>query len=213
MKSFTTLIAFVALATFSPFATAVDCSFPPPPEFAKIAPTAARIFVFRVMGLKVREQTLQADDGATSTYIGVDADILVQQTLRGDTANINLLRFHNGSCGGMNLMIGHHYLIATNQIGEVIELAPSDRSLGDIDQPYDPDSTGLKNLDANKYVSAATAAINGKQTFDDVLDDAAYRSLATVPPPPEIKIVKEPCKPKPKVKPKTHVTSKKPAKK
>lgn len=198
MKPFIALIAFIMLAVSARPEAAPACTFPPPPEFAKIAPTAARIFVFRVMGLKVREQSLQMDDGGENTYIGVDADILVQKTLAGDTANITLLRFHNGACGGVNLIIGHHYLMATNQLDATIDLAPGDRSLGDIEQQYDPDSAGSKNLETNKYVIAAAAAMDGKQSFDSVLDDDAYKGLATVPPPPQVKIVTEPCKPKPK---------------
>ncbi|HEX2585533.1 MAG TPA: hypothetical protein VHL14_10390, partial [Steroidobacteraceae bacterium] len=58
---------------------------------------------------------------------------------------------------------------------------------------YDPAVTSSKQLDSNKYVIAAQAAIDGKQPFDTVFDEAAYRSMATVPPPPEVKIVKEPC--------------------
>jgi len=189
------------------------CEYPPPPEFAKIAATATRVFVFRVMGLKVREQSVPGTDGNTNYSIWAEADVLVQKTFRGETANVTTVRFYNGYCGGVNLLIGHHYLIASNQTGETVELAPGDRSLGDVDPLYDPTLTGTKNLESNKYVIATGDALDGKQLFDSVLDDAAYRSLATVAPPPEIKIVTEPCKPKPKPTVTKPVINKKPLKK
>ena len=185
----------VAIVTILPLYSVNACEYPPPPEFARVAPTAARMFVFRVMGLKVREQSVQNDNGTTTYSIWTEADILVQKTLKGESSNITSVRFYNGYCGGVNLTIGHHYLIATNQVGEIIELAPDDKSLGDIDPLYDPTMTGIKNLEGNKYVIAATTAMDGKQSFDGVLDTEAYRSLATVPPPPPAPvIIKEPCK-------------------
>jgi len=203
------LSLLLALACMVPLHSINACEYPPPPEFAKIAPTAARILVFRVMGLKVREQLVQGEGGNATYAIWSEADILVQKTLKGESSNLSSVRFYNGYCGGVNLTIGHHYLIATNQTGETIELAPDDKSLGDIDPLYDPTLTGIKNLDGNKYVIAATAAVDGKQSFDNVLDADAYRSLATVPPPPPAPvIVKEPCKqPPPK-----HSASKTPIK-
>jgi hypothetical protein len=196
VKAISSLLMWLTvLAAVVPLQRTNACEYPPPPEFAKVAPTAARMFVFRVMGLKVREQSVSSEDGNASYSIWAEADILVQKTLKGETSNIISLHFHNGYCGGVNLTVGHHYLIATNQTGEVIELAPDDKSLGDIDPLYDPTLTGIKNLEGNKYVIAATAAVDGKQSFDSVLDADAYRSLATVPPPPPAPvIIKEPCK-------------------
>jgi hypothetical protein len=185
----------IALASIMPLCSVNACEYPPPPEFAKVAPTAARMFVFRVMGLKVREQSVQSDNGNATYSIWTEADVLVQMTLKGETSNVTSLHFYNGYCGGVNVTIGHHYLIATNQTGEIIELAPDDKTLGDIDPLYDPTLTGIKNLEGNKYVIAATAAMDGKLSFDSVLDADAYRSLATVPPPPPAPvIIKEPCK-------------------
>jgi hypothetical protein len=187
------LIASLGLTCSFPALATTTCEVPPSPEFAKVAPSANRIFVFRVMNLRVRDQSSQ-DAGPNSFAVFVEADVLVKRTLRGDTSTITTLHFVNGACGGVNLLIGHHYLIATTQTDEVIELKPADRTLADIDVEYDPAQTSSKQLDNNKYVIAAQAAVDGKQSFDAVLDEAAYRSLATVPPPPEVKIVKEPCK-------------------
>jgi len=186
------LLLIVSLCLTLPVMAAANCDFPPPPEFAKTAPIASRVFVFRVMNLRVREQSTQ-EAGPNGYPIFVEADVLVKRTLRGDTSNITAVHFVNGTCGGINLLIGHHYLIATTQNDELIELRPADRTLADIDIEYDPAVTSSKQLDSNKYVIAAQAAIDGKQPFDTVFDEAAYRSMATVPPPPEVKIVKEPC--------------------
>jgi hypothetical protein len=192
------LVAALTIAT-SPLAHSA-CNFPSPPEFSKVATTANRIFVFRVMNLRVREQQTQADANSSGYAFFVEADVLVNKTLRGDTTNITSIHFMNGSCGGVNLLIGHHYLIATTQTDEVIELKLGDRTLGDIDVEYEPTSTGPKQMDSNKYFAAAQAAIEGKQSFDAVLDELSYRSMATVAPPPEIRIVKEPCKKSPPAK-------------
>jgi len=202
---------YVLLLLATTSAAANTCDVPAPPEFSKVAPTANRIFVFRVMNLRVREQP--AADGGSGYSVFVEADVLVQRTLRGDTSNITAVHFGNGACGGVNLLIGHHYLIATTQNDEVIELKPADRTLADIDADYDPSFTSAKQLDSNKYIVAAQAAIEGKQSFDAVLDEAAYRSMATVPPPPEIKIVKEPCKKPPPAKKSTGNRSSKSIKK
>lgn len=193
------LVFSLVFAGMPPAMAAATCDFPPPPEFSKVAPSANRVFVFRVMSLRVREQSAQ-DAGPNGYMIFVEADVLVKRTLRGDTSNITAVRFVNGACGGINLLIGHHYLIATTQSDEVIELKPADRTLADIDVEYDPALTSSKQLDSNKYVIAAQAAIDGKQSFDTVLDEPAYRSMATIPPPPEVKIVKEPCKKPPPAK-------------
>ena len=195
MKYITTILWLMPLL----FAVQVNaCEYPTPPDFSKVAPTAVRIFVFRVMRLNVREQSVTGSDGHVNYFVGADADVLVQRTFRGETSNISTIRFYNGVCGGVNLIIGHHYLIATNQTAEVIELAPADGSLGDIDPlNYDP-SPSADYLETNKYVIAVAAALEGKKPFDLVLDAAAHQSVSTVPPPPEIKIVTEPCKPKPK---------------
>lgn len=205
------LIVLLGFASLRPAMAAASCDFPAPPEFSKVAPAANRIFVFRVMNLRVREQP--ASDLGSGYAVFVEADVLVQRTLRGDTSNITAVHFGNGACGGLNLLIGHHYLIATTQNDEVIELKPADRTLADIDVDYDPSLTSSKQLDNNKYVVAAQAAIDGKQSFDTVLDEPAYRSMATVPPPPEIRIVKEPCKKPPPAKKSTGSKSTKPAKK
>jgi len=186
-------IVSLGLVTTLPVMAATTCDFPPPPEFAKVAPTANRVFIFRVMNLRVREQSAQ-DAGPNGYSIFVEADVLVKRTLRGDASSITAVHFVNGVCGGINLLIGHHYLIATTQTDEVIELKPADRTLADIDVEYDPTLTSSKQLDSNKYVIAAQAALDGKQPYDTVFDDVAYRSMATVPPPPEVKIIKEPCK-------------------
>lgn len=190
------LLPLLLIACWPTFVTtsASACEYPPPPEFSKIASTSTRLFVFRVMNLKVREQSTPNNTGSPNYSVWVEADVLVQKTWRGDTASISTIRFYNGACGGVNLLIGHRYAMATVQTGDVIELAPADRSLADIDAEYDPSLGGSKGVEANKYVMAVNDAIDGKRAFDSVLDNDAYRSLSTVAPPPEIKIVTEPCK-------------------
>ncbi|WP_305803980.1 hypothetical protein [Stenotrophomonas sp. YIM B06876] len=130
----TCLILVLCLVSATPAALAC---LPPPPSartFADALKTSTSTFVFRLDSATYVRQQL----GSSVYTEWVDGEITVIQTLHGNPTGYRTLRFYSGWCGGVNLVVGHHYLIATHARGPRIELDFDDPSLFDLDGFYDP---------------------------------------------------------------------------
>lgn len=115
------------------------CSYSDPPTFRSALKRATAVFVFRLEETRYREEKVSA-----STHkVWSEGTLTPVQNLFGDASGYRHLTFHSTWCGGLSLVVGHHYLIATNAKGDTIPLAAADGSLLDLDGYYDPDN--LKN--------------------------------------------------------------------
>jgi len=169
MKLFARLLVFVAASTIGSWTSTYACEYPKPPTFEKVAPTARHIFVFRVLSLKVVRYASK-EERFYDELEAVEGAISVEANIKGPQAVFEAVRFKNFVCGGVELQIGHRYLVATNQTGPVLSLVAGDRTFGNIDTEY---WFPLRPIKSNPYVLAAESAVRGTRSFSKVLDDRA----------------------------------------
>jgi len=151
-----------------------------PPTFRSALEVAKAVFVFRLDKAEYRRDNYGS--GAYTSW--VDGEIRIIQNLYGDPVQYTKVRFPTHWCGGVNLVVGHHYLIATNQAGDTIELASSDGSVLDIEGFYDP-SRKERNL-RSFLIRPVTQAIYGIRPLPDDYPPSliAGRTVIQPPPPP-----------------------------
>lgn len=156
------------------------CSYPDPPTFRSALKRATAVFVFRLDETRYRKQKV----GASAHKVWSEGTITPVQNLFGDASGYRNLTFKSTWCGGLNLVVGHHYLIATNAKGDTIPLAAADGSLLDLDGLYDPDN--LKSNLRGPEILPVIQAIYGTKPLPDTYPPSwiAYRTSAEPPPPP-----------------------------
>lgn len=171
--------AFVValLAAFSGHANA--CQVPVPTTFKEALTSATSVFVFRLDQAEYKRENF-GPDAHTSWEEG---RISLVQNLYGNPVGIKKITYYSGSCGGVNLVVGHHYLIATNASGDTIRLESADESLYDIENFYDP-SNKERSL-RSFLVRPVTQAIYGIKPLPDNFppEEIAGRTTLRVPPP------------------------------
>ena len=154
------------------------CSYPEPPTFRSALKRATAVFVFRL------DETRYHEEGSTVLRVWAEGKITPVQHLFGDGSRYKHLTFHSTWCGGLNLVVGHHYLIATDARGDTIALAAADASLLDLDGFYDPRKP-KENL-RRPEILPIIQAIYGIKPLPDSYPPAwiAGRTDGTPPPPP-----------------------------
>ena len=162
-----------------PFAASA-CSYPDPPTFQSALKRATAVFVFRLDETRYREERI----GLSTRRVWSEGKITPVQNLFGDASGYRNLTFKSTWCGGLSLVVGHHYLIATNARGETISLAAADGSLLDLDGFYDPDN--LKNNLRSPEILPVIQAIYGIRPLPDSYPPVwiASRTGGEPPPPP-----------------------------
>ncbi|WP_155944612.1 hypothetical protein [Pseudoxanthomonas sp. Root630] len=156
------------------------CSYPDPPTFRSALKRATVVFVFRLDETRYREETV----GASARKVWSEGTITPVQSLFGDASGYRNLTFKSTSCGGLHLVVGHHYLIATNAKGDTIPLAAADGSLLDLDGFYDPEN--LKNNLRGPEILPVIQAIYGIKPLPQAYPPSwiADRTGGEPPPPP-----------------------------
>lgn len=154
------------------------CSYPEPPTFRSALKRATAVFVFRL------DETRYREEGSTARRVWAEGKITPVQHLFGDASRYRHLTFHSTWCGGLSLVVGHHYLIATDAKGDTIALAPADASLLDLDGFYDPRNP-KENL-RRPEILPVIQALYGVKPLPDSYPPAwiAGRTDGTPPPPP-----------------------------
>ena len=148
------------------------CSFPDPPHFEAIAPTAKRIFVFQVLTLQYHR------DGNAAEW--VEGKIKVVENFRGDATEMTSVHFSNRFCGGLRLDVGHSYLVATNITSNPLRFELGDETVRDISLEYNP--SWPEPVRTSAVLQRLIRALNNDGSFADVLGD---QYLALTRPSPE----------------------------
>lgn len=179
MSKWIAVLLFGASLSCTPL-VARACSYPDPPTFRSALKRATAVFVFRLDETRYRKQKV----GTSAHKAWSEGTITPVQNLFGDASGYRNLTFKSTWCGGLNLVVGHHYLIATNAKGDTIPLAAADGSLLDLDGFYDPDN--LKNNLRGPEILPVIQAIYGTRPLPDTYPPSwiAYRTSGEPPPPP-----------------------------
>jgi len=106
------------------------------------------------------------------------------QDLKGASRGFRAIRFRTAWCGGVNLVVGHHYLIATDSTTDTIELKSGDGSILDIEGFYDS-SRKQQSLRSPVLRPVVEFLRQGTQLPDGFPPDYLLgRTIALPPPPP-----------------------------
>lgn len=167
---FTTGIADVANA----------CQYPTPQPFEKALASATSVFVFRLDEAQYKRE----DFGSGAHTSWVEGRISLIQNLYGNPVGLKKIEYDSGWCGGVNMIVGHHYLIATNASGDIIQLEPADESLYDIEGFYDPSEKkrSLRSFLVRPVIQAIYANRPLPARFPP--EEIAGRTTVQAPPPP-----------------------------
>jgi hypothetical protein len=107
--------------------------------------------------------------------------ITVVRTLRGKPT-ARLIAFDNSMCGGVRLDVGHYFLVATTQNNSVLQLAPSDQSVLDLQDGF---VDGGSQNDKGRILAPVLAYLKGKPLPKDFpnRDLTRYTNTGILPPP------------------------------
>lgn len=158
---------------------ATACSYPEPPTLRSALQHAHAVFVFRLD----RAEHQRTDLGSGAYIARVEGDITPLQDLKGDSSGYRKIRFRTAWCGGVNLVVGHHYLIATDSTTDTIELKSSDGSILDIEGFYDP-GRKEQSLTSPALRPVVEFLRHGRPLPDDFPSDYFLGRTIVVPPPP-----------------------------
>jgi hypothetical protein len=154
MKRLAILILAATVST-----PALACSGPAHKLFEDVAPSAKNILVFQIESLGLEPESFDALE-----MHKIKAKIRVLKKYRDAGQDFQWLTYTNTICDGRRLDVGDVYLIATNSVEPLIELAHSDQAILHLSGGYFPfnpdyllrDSPTLKGL---------AAALNGTGDF------------------------------------------------
>jgi hypothetical protein len=167
---------------------ALGCRFSMPKPFRESLAAADQVYVFRLDTLTAQKDTLYWEDAKGNPkqeerYMGrVVGRITVVRALRGKPA-ARFVTFDNSMCGGVRLDVGHYFLVATSQSNPVLQLAPSDQSVLDLQDGY---ADGDSHNDNGRVLAPVLAFLKGKPLPKDFpsRDQTAYTNTGILPPPP-----------------------------
>jgi len=112
-----------------------------------------------------------------------DRGIKPLQDLKGDSSNFRTIRFRTAWCGGVNLAVGNHYLVATDSTTDAIELKSSDGSILDVEGFYDPNRKE-QSLRSPVLRPVVDFLRHGTQLPEGFPSDYLIGRTIVVPPPP-----------------------------
>ena len=148
--------------------SAIACSYPVPPTFEDVAPTAEH-----VVQLEYRQSR---DGGMISTWI--EGRVRVVETFRGDP-KFTVIRFDNGWCGGIRLDVGHSYLVVTNETDGQWQFAPGDKTVIDISLEYNPSRPDA--VETSRVLQRLLRALEGRGSFRDIPRTDYYLLTSPLP--------------------------------
>lgn len=153
------------------------CSYPEPPSLRSALQDATAVFVFRLDEAVYKRTEL----GSVAYTSWVEGRIQPIQTLHGDASRYTRIQFPTFWCGSVNLVVGHHYLIATKASGNTIELVRADGSVLDIEGFYDP-RRPERNLSG--VLAPVVQAIREGKPLPDDFPSVRMKGRTVVQPPP-----------------------------
>ena len=125
------LILAIVIATSGFTNPSWACVEPETPTLRTSLDSAESVVVVRLMSLGLANTSQNSRDLA--------GKLQTIRVLKG-SPQFQLLRHQAVPCGGLNLQVGHYYLVATRQSGNVLRLQRGDRSIVDISDDYAPSS-------------------------------------------------------------------------
>ena len=174
------ILAIVAITAAMTCGHAVACSYSEPPTFRESLAGASSVFIFRLDNAQYRKES----HGGRAYSAWVEGDIALVQNLYGDPTEYKTIKFSTYWCGGVNLVVGHHYLIATDAAGDTIQLVDADGSIFDVEGFYNP--TQKKRNLRSHLILPVIQAIYGVKPLPEGFPDSfiAGRTVLQPPPPP-----------------------------
>lgn len=160
------------------------CSHPDPPEFVAFADAAPLVFVAKVISMRLVREPITFDDGHQGECQAIESEISVEKNLRGNANQFKKVRYINWSCAGSDIKLGHLYLVATEQTGELLELDFKTVAIGDI-TPFDTLSeAGPFSIDiaSNEFVLEAERGLREHGKFSGTFLDHLRHPYLTVSP-------------------------------
>ena len=121
------LILAIAIAASAFANPSWACVEPDTPTFRNSLDSAESVVVVRLISLGLANTSQNSRDLA--------GKLQTVHVLKG-SPKFQLLRHQAVWCGGLNLQVGHYYLVATRQSGNVLRLQRGDRSIVDISDDY-----------------------------------------------------------------------------
>ena len=121
------LAIVVALAASGLTTPSWACVEPETPTLRDSLDSATSVVVVRLISLGLANTSQNSRDLA--------GKLQTIRVLKG-SPRFQLLRHEAVRCGGLNLQVGHYYLVATRQAGGVLRLQRGDRSIVDISEDY-----------------------------------------------------------------------------
>lgn len=156
-------------------APALACSGSEHQLFEDVAPGAKSILVIRIESLGLEPESSDALE-----MHKIKGKIQVLRNYRNSGQDFQWLTYTNTACHGRSLDVGGLYLIATNSVEPVIELAPSDHAILELSAfPLDPDYV-LRN---NATIKGLLAALTGNGDFKLSTKETTMRMKRELPPP------------------------------
>ena len=157
------------------------CSYPEPTTFKESLDNATSVFIFRLDEAKYRRESY----GSTAHSAWTEGKITLVQNLYGDPTQFREIKFSTSWCGGVTLVVGRHYLIATSSTSDTLELVRSDTSLYDLEGFYNPsDKSGsLRSALVFPVIQSIYGIRPLPQNFPPL--EIMRRTIILAPPPPE----------------------------
>ncbi len=174
-------LALTLALTLPTSLTAQACQYPPPPTFREALDAASNVFVFQLVEARYIKQPL----GRLAYTDWVEGKIRPLQALKGDGNQYARIQFPTAWCGAVNLVVGHHYLIATHDAGPTMELVQADGSIIDLEGFYDPQD---KRSNLRSFLIAPVIRhLYTRTPLDSAFPGpfVAGRTVLQPPPPPE----------------------------
>lgn len=160
------------------------CSPANPPAFTSFADTAPRVFVAKVVSMRLIQEPITYEDGHHGELVGVESEINIEKNLRGNADQFKKMRYINWGCAGSDIKLGHLYLVATEQAGELLELNFKTVAIGDItpgdtiaiNGPFDTD------VASNEFVVEAERGLRESGNFSGTFLDHLSHPIPTLRP-------------------------------
>jgi hypothetical protein len=121
------LLLTVAIAASGFAHTSWACVEPDTPTLRESLDSATSVTIVRLTSLDLVNTSQNSRD--------LTGKLQTVRVLKG-SPQFRLLRHQAVSCGGLNLQVGHYYMVATRQSGNVLHLERGDRSIVDISSDY-----------------------------------------------------------------------------
>lgn len=167
MKTISFTLPLLAFVLTLSCARALSCSANNPPVFSEFADNAPQVFVGKVISMRLVRGPVTFDDGHQGEAQAIESEITIEKNLRGTANHFKKMQYVNWACFGFDIRLGHLYLIATDQTGEILELDSRTVAIGDITPIDEIAENGPYSIDvsSNDFVLEAERSLREQGKF------------------------------------------------